>query len=60
MRFLFDRIDGSSWSTLGSPAGGPPVPIEGVYQGHEVFLRVLAHATEDEDPGLNPDLSEDE
>ncbi len=41
LRNEFDRIDACSWESLGSPDGdGPHVSIEGVYQGHEVFLQV--------------------
>jgi hypothetical protein len=28
-----------------------------MYQGHEVFLQILAHAPEDEEPGLKVDTS---
>ncbi len=35
---------------------GPNVSIEGVYQGHEVWLKVLAEAPEDEEPGFKVDL----
>ncbi len=35
---------------------GPHVSIEGVYQGHEVWLQVLAEAPEDEEPGFKVDL----
>jgi hypothetical protein len=29
---------------------GPRISIEGVYQGHDVYLEVLAEAPEDEGP----------
>ena len=31
---------------------GPHVAIEGVYQGHEVFLQVLAYPPDNEEPGM--------
>jgi len=36
---------------------GQHISIEGVYQGHEVYLRVLAEAPSDEEPGFKVDLS---
>ena len=35
---------------------GPHISIEGVYQGHEVWLQILAEAPEDEEPGFKVDL----
>jgi len=35
---------------------GPHISIEGVYQGHEVYLEILAEAPEDEGPGFKVDL----
>ena len=35
---------------------GAHVSIEGVYEGHEVWLQVLAEAPEDEEPGFKVDL----
>ncbi len=37
---------------------GPEVLIEGIYQGHEVVLRMLAEAPEDEEPGMLLDVGE--
>jgi hypothetical protein len=52
LRSLFERVDDFSWQALGLNASeGPHVSIEGVYQGHEVWLQVLAYAPEDEEPG---------
>ena len=31
--------------------------VEGAYQGHHVWLRVLAEAPDDEEPGLQLDIS---
>ncbi len=51
-------MDGVSWHSLGYPSGeGPHVVIEGIYQGHEVFLQILAYAPEDEEPGMKLDTT---
>jgi len=58
LRAEFERVDAVSWKSLGYPGGeGPHVSIEGVYQGHLVFVRVLAYAPEDEEPGMRLDTS---
>jgi hypothetical protein len=36
---------------------GPHISIEGVFQGHQVYLQVLAEAPEDEEPGFKVELS---
>ena len=33
--------------------------IDGVYQGHEVFVQVLAYAPDDEEPGMKLDTRSD-
>jgi hypothetical protein len=44
------------WDALGlNDSDGPRIAIEGVYQGHEVFVQVLAYAPEDEEPGMKLD-----
>ena len=35
---------------------GPHISVEGVYQGHHVYLKVLAEAPEDEEPGFRVDF----
>jgi hypothetical protein len=56
LRGLFERIDAVAWQSLGFPhAEGPHVSIEGLYQGHEVFIQVLAYAPDDEEPGMKLD-----
>ena len=51
LRSLFDRVDDFSWQAFGLTLDdGPHVSIDGIYQGHEVFLQVQAYAPEDEDP----------
>jgi len=58
LRSLFDRIDAVAWQSLGFPDDeGPHVSIEGIYQEHEVFIRVLAFAPEDEEPGMKLDTT---
>ncbi len=58
LRGLFDRIDAVAWQSLGFPAGeGPHISVEGVYQGHEVFIQVLAYAPEGEEPGMKLDTT---
>ncbi len=55
-RSLFDRVDSAAWQSLGFPSDeGPHVSVEGVFQGHEVFIQVLAYAPEDEEPGMKGD-----
>ena len=36
---------------------GRHISIEGVYDGHEVYLQVLSDAPEDEEPGFKVDLT---
>jgi len=52
LRVTFARIDSTGWNSFGwYDEEGPFVWIEGSFQGHDVFLRVLAQAPEGEDPG---------
>ena len=57
LRSLFDQVSDSGWDALGSPSGGSHVWIEGICQGHQVFLQVFAYAPEDEKPGMKVDAS---
>ena len=53
LRAAFERVEAFSWLSLGYPNGeGPHVAIEGVYEGHAVFLQVLAYPPDDEEPGM--------
>jgi hypothetical protein len=53
LRTLFDHVDSFQWQALGlSYPEGSHVSIEGGYHGHDVFVRVLACAPEDEEPGM--------
>ncbi len=47
----FEEVAGLRWSVHHLP-DGPQVVIDGYYQGHEVLLRILAEAPEDEEPGM--------
>jgi hypothetical protein len=53
VRSAFARIDEVSWQA--HPQGewdeGPYVSLEGEYAGRQVWLRVLANAPDDEEPG---------
>src|SRR5207249_4449253 len=52
LRATFARIDSTGWNAFGwYNEEGPVVWIEGSFQGHDVFLRVLAQAPEGEEPG---------
>jgi hypothetical protein len=52
LRGAFTRLDGFGWNALGlHEPEGPYVYLEGDFLGHEVFLRILAQAPTDEQPG---------
>ncbi len=58
---LFERVTALNWKAQGlGPHDdvGPCLSVEGVYRGHLIWLRVLAEAPEDEEPGLEIDPSE--
>ena len=58
LRSAFDAIVAFGWNALGlHDPDGPHVYVEGVYQGREVFLQVLARAPEDEEPGMKFDTT---
>jgi hypothetical protein len=55
----FEKVTGACWHSHSfgpHDSLGPHISIEGVYQGHEVWLQVLAEAPEDEEPGFKVDL----
>jgi hypothetical protein len=55
----FEKVTGASWCSQSfgpHDSRGAHISIEGVYQGHEVWLQVLAEAPEDEEPGFKVDL----
>jgi hypothetical protein len=58
LRAAFDSIVALGWNALGlNDPEGPHVHVEGVYQGRELFLQVLAQAPDDEEPGLKMDAT---
>jgi hypothetical protein len=58
LRSAFERVDGFSWNSLGfGDSEGPYISIEGEFDGHTVYLQVLAYAPEDEEPGMKLDCS---
>ena len=55
----FEEVADLHWQSQSSGPHdnqGPNVSIEGIYRGHEVWLKVLAEAPEDEEPGFKVDL----
>jgi hypothetical protein len=57
---VFERVTGLQWCAHGfgpHDPEGPCVSLEGIYQGHPVWLRMLAEPPEDEAPGLQLDTS---
>jgi len=58
LRPAFESFSALGWNALGfNDAEGPHVFIEGVFQGHEVYLQVLVQAPEDEEPALKVDTT---
>lgn len=56
---IFEELRDSHWQSHSfGPHGhkGSHISIEGVFQGHHVYLQVLAEAPEDEKPGFKVDL----
>jgi hypothetical protein len=56
----FERMMALQWCAHGCgpyDPEGPGISLEGLYQGHPVWLRVLAEPPEDEEPGLQLDTS---
>jgi hypothetical protein len=50
LQSVFERIDALSWNTHGYHGSEPPfVSVEAIYEGREVFLRVLSAAPDGED-----------
>jgi hypothetical protein len=54
----FDDVEDYGWNALDlNYPEGPHIYIEGTYQGHDVYLQVLAQAPDDEQPGLKVDMT---
>jgi hypothetical protein len=57
---VFERVDALHWQahSLGPyDLEGPYLSLEGIYQGHHVWLRVLSAPPEEAEPGLRLDTS---
>jgi hypothetical protein len=58
LRAAFERVVDFGWNALGVvDPDGPHVWLEGIYEGQEIFMRILAEAPEDEEPGLKLDTT---
>jgi hypothetical protein len=58
LRELFESVVAFGWNALGlNWPEGPHIYIEGVFQGREIWLQVLAYAPNDEEPGLKVDAT---
>ncbi len=59
VRSAFTRVDDVAWTAhaAGPEDEGPCISFEGEYDGHEVWLRVLAFAPDDEEPGMKLDTT---
>jgi hypothetical protein len=57
----FDEVTDVNWRAHDfgpQDPDGPHISIEGVYQGHDVYLTVLSEAPDDEEPGLKIDTAD--
>lgn len=53
LQAVFDQAKFLYWNTHGYHGSDPPfVSVEGVYEGREMFVRILAAAPEGEEPGM--------
>lgn len=58
LRDVFASVAAFGWNALGlNWPQGPHVYVEGVFQGREVYVQVLARAPADEEPGLRVDAT---
>jgi hypothetical protein len=60
LQTVFERVTALHWHAQDvgpDDEDGPHLSLEGTYQGHPVWLRVLAEAPDDEEPGLELDTS---
>jgi hypothetical protein len=59
LRASFDSVVAFGWNALGlNHSEGPHISVEGIFQGREVYLQVLAQAPEDEEPGMKFDTTQ--
>ncbi len=57
----FDEVTDVNWCAYDfgpHDPDGPYISIEGVYQGHHVYLKVVSEAPNDEEPGLRLDATD--
>ena len=57
----FEHVTALKWCPHGfgpDDPDGPCVSLAGLYQGHQVWLRLLAEPPEDEEPGLHLDTQQ--
>lgn len=54
----FSRVDAIHWSSQGIADEGAHLSVEGIYEGHDIWLRILADPPEDEEPGMQMDMSD--
>jgi len=53
LQAVFEEAKFLSWNTHGYHGSDPPfVSVEGIYEGREMFVRILAAAPEGEEPGM--------
>jgi hypothetical protein len=60
LQAVFERVTALHWHAHDwgpDDEDGPHLSLEGIYQGYAVWLRVLAEAPDDEEPGLELDTS---
>ena len=59
----FDEVTDTSWQAYDFGVhdfDGPHISIEGVYQGHQIWLRIMSEAPEDEEPGMQLDVLDEQ
>jgi len=56
---IFDQIDELDWcsQSVGLSDEGAYISVEGIYDGHRVWLQIMAEAPKDEEPGMQLDVS---
>jgi hypothetical protein len=61
LQAVFERVTALQWQAHSfgpDDVDGAHLSLEGTYQGHGIWLRVLAEAPDDEEPGLTLDTSD--
>jgi hypothetical protein len=58
LQTIFDQFDDFGWQAIGDgDPDGPHIWFEGIYRGREIYLRILARAPDDEEPGTKFDVN---